>query len=46
MGKRPLKIGIMLPESEREMAGATAGWNDQLAMTLKTEEPVSIRSGS
>lgn len=38
MGKRPLKIGIMLPESEREMAGATAGWNDQLAMTLKTEE--------
>lgn len=38
MGKRPLKVGIMLPESEREMAGATAGWNDQLAMTLKTEE--------
>ena len=26
--KRPLKIGIMLPESEREMAGATAGWAD------------------
>ena len=24
--KRPLKIGIMLPESEREMAGDTAGW--------------------
>ncbi|CAN5689027.1 LLM class F420-dependent oxidoreductase [soil metagenome] len=37
-GKRPLKIGIMLPESEREMAGATAGWDDLLAMTLKTEE--------
>ena len=28
----------MLPESEREMAGDTAGWKDQLAMTLKTEE--------
>jgi alkanesulfonate monooxygenase SsuD/methylene tetrahydromethanopterin reductase-like flavin-dependent oxidoreductase (luciferase family) len=38
MGNRQLKIGIMLPESEREMAGATAGWKDQLAMTLKTEE--------
>jgi len=36
--KRPLKIGIMLPESEREMAGDTAGWADLLAMTLKTEE--------
>jgi alkanesulfonate monooxygenase SsuD/methylene tetrahydromethanopterin reductase-like flavin-dependent oxidoreductase (luciferase family) len=36
--KRPLKIGIMLPESEREMAGDTAGWSDLLAMTLKTEE--------
>lgn len=37
MGNRPLKIGIMLPESEREMAGATAGWKDQLAMTMATE---------
>jgi alkanesulfonate monooxygenase SsuD/methylene tetrahydromethanopterin reductase-like flavin-dependent oxidoreductase (luciferase family) len=36
--KRPIKVGIMLPESEREMAGATASWNDLLAMTLKTEE--------
>lgn len=36
--RRPLKIGIMLPESEREMAGDTAGWQDLLAMTLKTEE--------
>ncbi|CAN5859812.1 LLM class flavin-dependent oxidoreductase [soil metagenome] len=36
--KRPLKVGIMLPESEREMAGDTAGWADLLAMTLKTEE--------
>lgn len=29
---RPIKVGIMLPESEREMAGATAGWSDFLAM--------------
>jgi alkanesulfonate monooxygenase SsuD/methylene tetrahydromethanopterin reductase-like flavin-dependent oxidoreductase (luciferase family) len=36
--KRPLKIGIMLPESEREMAGATAGWPDFLAMAKRTEE--------
>jgi alkanesulfonate monooxygenase SsuD/methylene tetrahydromethanopterin reductase-like flavin-dependent oxidoreductase (luciferase family) len=36
--KRPLKIGIMLPESEREMAGDTAGWRDFLAMGQKTEE--------
>ncbi len=36
--KRPLKIGIMLPESEREMAGATAGWADLLAMARRTED--------
>lgn len=35
---RPLKIGIMLPESEREMAGETAGWKDFLAMAKRTEE--------
>lgn len=34
---RPLKIGIMLPESEREMAGDTAGWSDFLAMARTTE---------
>jgi alkanesulfonate monooxygenase SsuD/methylene tetrahydromethanopterin reductase-like flavin-dependent oxidoreductase (luciferase family) len=34
---RPLKIGIMLPESEREMAGDTAGWADFLAMARRTE---------
>jgi alkanesulfonate monooxygenase SsuD/methylene tetrahydromethanopterin reductase-like flavin-dependent oxidoreductase (luciferase family) len=37
-GKRPLKVGIMFPESEREMAGDTAGWSDFLAMVRKTEE--------
>jgi alkanesulfonate monooxygenase SsuD/methylene tetrahydromethanopterin reductase-like flavin-dependent oxidoreductase (luciferase family) len=36
-GKRPLKIGIMLPESEREMAGETAGWADFVAMARRTE---------
>ncbi|MER3485487.1 MAG: LLM class F420-dependent oxidoreductase [Chloroflexota bacterium] len=36
--KRPLKIGIMLPESEREMAGETARWKDLLAMARATEE--------
>jgi alkanesulfonate monooxygenase SsuD/methylene tetrahydromethanopterin reductase-like flavin-dependent oxidoreductase (luciferase family) len=35
---RPIKIGIMLPESEREMAGLTARWNDFLEMgqTIET----------
>ncbi|MGH2551800.1 MAG: LLM class flavin-dependent oxidoreductase, partial [Thermomicrobiales bacterium] len=37
-GKRPLKIGIMLPESEREMAGATAGWADFYAMGQAIED--------
>lgn len=36
--KRPLKVGIMLPESEREMAGGTARWLDFLAMAKKIEE--------
>ncbi len=38
MTRRALKVGIMLPESEREMAGDTAGWSDFLAMTKTTEE--------
>jgi probable F420-dependent oxidoreductase len=25
---RPLKIGLILPDTEREMGGATAGWSD------------------
>lgn len=36
--KRPLKIGIMLPESEREMAGDTAGWSDFLEMAKTIEQ--------
>ena len=34
---RPLKVGIMLPESEREMAGKTARWSDFLAMGQSIE---------
>ncbi|MBA2775184.1 MAG: LLM class flavin-dependent oxidoreductase [Chloroflexia bacterium] len=41
--RRPLKIGIMLPESEREMAGETAGWSDFLAMA-KTIENIGFNS--
>ncbi len=37
-GNRPLKVGIMLPESEREMAGATAGWSDFLEMARTIED--------
>jgi alkanesulfonate monooxygenase SsuD/methylene tetrahydromethanopterin reductase-like flavin-dependent oxidoreductase (luciferase family) len=36
--KRPLKVGIMLPESEREMAGETARWSDFLAMGKAIED--------
>ena len=36
--ERPLKIGIMLPESDREMAGATARWPDFLAMGQAIEQ--------
>jgi alkanesulfonate monooxygenase SsuD/methylene tetrahydromethanopterin reductase-like flavin-dependent oxidoreductase (luciferase family) len=38
MSERPIKIGIMLPESEFEMAGQTAGWSDFSAMAQATEE--------
>jgi probable F420-dependent oxidoreductase len=35
---RPIKIGIMLPESEYEMAGQTARWSDFLEMARAIEE--------
>lgn len=35
---RPLKIGLLLPETEGQMDGATARWSDLLAMTQKAEE--------
>ncbi len=34
---RPLKVGIMLPDTEREMAGETARWSDLLAMARTAE---------
>src|SRR4051794_21451725 len=36
--KRPLKVGIMFPESEREMGGGTARWTDFLAMAKTCEK--------
>jgi probable F420-dependent oxidoreductase len=36
--QRPLKIGLLLPETEDQMDGATARWSDLLAMTRKAEE--------
>jgi len=35
---RPIKVGIMLPESEREMAGDTARWDDLREMAVTIEE--------
>lgn len=38
MSGRPIKVGIMLPESEYEMAGKTAGWSEFLEMARTIEE--------
>jgi alkanesulfonate monooxygenase SsuD/methylene tetrahydromethanopterin reductase-like flavin-dependent oxidoreductase (luciferase family) len=38
MSARPIKIGIMLPESEFEMAGETARWADFSAMARTIED--------
>jgi probable F420-dependent oxidoreductase len=35
---RPLKVGIMLPDTEREMGGRSARWADLLAMARTAEE--------
>ena len=35
--QRPIKVGIMLPESEREMAGRTARWSDLREMATTIE---------
>jgi alkanesulfonate monooxygenase SsuD/methylene tetrahydromethanopterin reductase-like flavin-dependent oxidoreductase (luciferase family) len=35
---RPLKIGIMLPDTERESGGGTARWSDLLAMATTAEQ--------
>jgi probable F420-dependent oxidoreductase len=36
--KRGLKVGIILPDTEREMGGATARWSDLAAMARLAEE--------
>lgn len=35
---RPLKVGLILPDTEREMGGATARWSDLAAMGRMAEE--------
>ena len=35
---RPLKVGLILPDTEREMGGATAGWSDLAAMARMAED--------
>ena len=37
-GGRPLKVGVMLPTTEREMGRVTARWVDLLAMARRAEE--------
>jgi alkanesulfonate monooxygenase SsuD/methylene tetrahydromethanopterin reductase-like flavin-dependent oxidoreductase (luciferase family) len=36
--RRPLAVGLILPMTEREMAGQTAHWTDLLAMARRAEE--------
>ena len=35
---RPLKVGLILPDTEREMGGATASWSDLAAMARMAED--------
>lgn len=43
VSRRPLKIGLLLPETEGQMNGETARWSDLLALT-KTAEAVGFDS--
>jgi probable F420-dependent oxidoreductase len=36
--KRPLKVGVILPDTEREMGGATARWSDLAALARMAED--------
>ena len=38
VSKRPLKVGLMLPDTELEMGGGSARWNDLLRMAQLAEE--------
>ena len=40
---RPLKVGIILPETEGQMNGETARWSDLLAMARQPKPPDSTR---
>src|SRR5215216_2963766 len=35
---RPLKVGLILPDTEREMGGATARWSDLVVMARMAED--------
>jgi hypothetical protein len=35
---RPLKVGLILPDTEREMGGSTARWSDLVEMATLAEE--------
>lgn len=37
MSRRPLKVGLMFPDTEREMGGGSARWADLLAMARTAE---------
>jgi probable F420-dependent oxidoreductase len=37
-GLRPMKVGLILPDTEREMGGATARWSDLAAMARMAED--------
>ncbi len=41
--KRPLKVGLILPDTEKEMGGATARWSD-LAEIARTAEELGFDS--
>lgn len=36
--KRPLKVGLILPDTEKEMGGDTARWSDLVALSLAAED--------
>ena len=42
-GSRPMKVGVILPFSEREMGGETPRWSDILAMA-RTAEAIGLDS--
>ena len=43
MQKRPLKVGVLLPDTEHQMNGESARWSDLAAM-VRTGEAVGFDS--